>query len=75
MQHSCPENSLCDWSIVQGRYLEQAGLKINMLCHEKNDMSLLNMPNRAGLDNDLSPIVPLRGPVDVIGVRFLHLTP
>lgn len=29
------------------------GRKINIHCHQKNDMSLLNMPNRAGPDNNL----------------------
>lgn len=46
--------------------------EINSVCHQKNDISLLNMPNGAGPDNNLSPIVPLRGPVDVIGIRFLR---
>lgn len=52
---------------------EQAGLKINIHCHQKNDMSLLNMPNRAETDNNLSPIFALRGLISVIVVRVFVL--
>lgn len=72
-QQSHPEKSLCAHSIVEVRYLEQSGLKINIHYQQKNDMSLLNMANGAGKDYKLKQVVLLRGLIDVPLQRILCL--
>lgn len=73
MQHCYLKNSHSVWCIVWGRNLEQASLQINIRCHQKNGRSSLNMPNRAGPDNNLSLMSTLRRLSGVIGVRSLYL--
>lgn len=72
-QQSHPEKSLCAHSIVEVRYLEQSGLKINIHYQQKNDMSLLNMANGAGKDYKSKQVVLLRGLINVPLQRILCL--
>lgn len=58
VKRSYPQNSV--WCIVWGRYLEQASAKNQYLLSPKEWQSSVNMPTRAGPDNNLSPVFHIK---------------
>lgn len=58
VKHSYPQNSV--WCIVWGRYLEQASAKNQYLLSPEEWQSSVNMPTRAGLDSNLTPVFHIK---------------
>lgn len=58
VKRSYPQNSV--WCIVWGRYLEQASAKNQYLLSPEEWQSSVNMPTRAGLDSNLTPVFHIK---------------